>query len=330
MIVIMVLGAMGWLNVSFNLSSDQQAYGSLALIVVMTMMMSNLIHLITAVHREMARGQFQHDALGDAIQLNAQPIVLSNVTTALSFMVAAYFDASIQSMAWIVGLGALMSLWVTFTWLPWILLNWFIECRVGEPKDRYGLLSVVQWLESHPTQAKLVVWLGAVLGLASLYVLSNRHSDVGQLLAMMAGLFLFLWLVWKRALYAILTSGLALYTLLVIGALVSLLASEPLSVWLLIVPMGLIIDDAIHFFVRYLRAKQGFFQSSEQAVRFTMASIGRPIWVTSLVLLVGVSVLTTSSNPLIRLESWVVVASLLLMTFFVLVLVPALLMKSHK
>jgi predicted RND superfamily exporter protein len=149
-------------------------------------------------------------------------------------------------------------------------------------------------------------------------------------LAMMAGLFLFLWLVWKRALYAILTSGLALYTLLVIGALVSLLASEPLSVWLLIVPMGLIIDDAIHFFVRYLRAKQGFFQSSEQAVRFTMASIGRPIWVTSLVLLVGVSVLTTSSNPLIRLESWVVVASLLLMTFFVLVLVPALLMKSHK
>lgn len=326
----MVTGALGW-GVATDLNSEN-GLASLAFLVVVTMMMSNLVHLLTGLHREMARGQFQHDALSEALQLNVQPVVLSNVTTALSFVVAAWFDPSLKTIAWIVGLGAILSLWVSLTWLPWILLTWLIECRVGEPKDRHGLVAVVDWLQKHPILNRLVVALGAGLGILALVFISGKLDSVQALWTQIGGVFLgvtlLLAVVWGSLKYALINTFVGLYSVVIVAAGVVWWLQEPLAVWILVVPLGLIIDDGIHFFVRFLRAKRGFFQQNEQAVRFTLVSIGRPIWVTSVLLLAGMLVMTLSNNPMIQMESWVVILSILIMTFAVLYGLPAWIIRT--
>lgn len=61
--------------------------------------------------------------------------------------------------------------------------------------------------------------------------------------------------------------------------------------------LGIIVDDTVHFLSKYRHARaQG--QSAEQGVRFAFSSVGRALWVTTLVLVIGFSVLSLSSFAL--------------------------------
>jgi len=335
----MVTGGLGWMGlVGFSSvihsvhQSEQVHLVSLAFLVVVTMMMSNFVHLLMGLHREMARGQFQHDALSETLRLNMQPLLLSNVTTALSFIVAAGFDASLNMLAWVVCLGAIFSLWVSVTWLPWILLIVFVECRVGEPKDRHGLMVVAMWLQKHGVLRQLLLVLGAGLGILAWIFVSNQLVFVQDLWWQIGGVFLGLTLilawVWGSLKYALFNTFAGLYSVVMVTAVLGVVTEVPLSAWMLLVPLGLIIDDGVHFFVRFLRAKKGVFQQNDQAVRFTLVSIGRPIWVTSVLLMVGMLVLSLSGNPLIQVESWIVILSIVVMTFVVLYGLPAWLLSN--
>ncbi|MEP7704722.1 MMPL family transporter [Paraglaciecola sp. 25GB23A] len=57
--------------------------------------------------------------------------------------------------------------------------------------------------------------------------------------------------------------------------------------------LGIIVDDTVHFLTKYQHAKQAG-QSAEQAVRFAFASVGRALWITTIVLSLGFSVLMLS------------------------------------
>ncbi|HID00270.1 MAG TPA: hypothetical protein EYP05_02870, partial [Piscirickettsiaceae bacterium] len=144
LILLLTFGMAGWLLNEVN-TRDALLGG----VVVLTMMTSNLVHLLGAVLREMARGQFQHDAVAEGLKHNAGPILLANLTTVLGFVISAWINPDLSPMAWIVSLGALASLWVTLTWLPWILLRWFLEFRVGNPQDRHGYGRLVRWLSRY-------------------------------------------------------------------------------------------------------------------------------------------------------------------------------------
>ncbi|ALS99457.1 efflux RND transporter permease subunit [Lacimicrobium alkaliphilum] len=61
--------------------------------------------------------------------------------------------------------------------------------------------------------------------------------------------------------------------------------------------LGIIVDDTVHFLSKYRHAR-GQGQSAEQGVRFAFASVGRALWVTTLVLVIGFSVLSLSSFAL--------------------------------
>ncbi|MCK6265115.1 MMPL family transporter [Vibrio sp. ZSDE26] len=58
--------------------------------------------------------------------------------------------------------------------------------------------------------------------------------------------------------------------------------------------LGIVVDDAVHFLSKYQRArKQG--QNAEQAVRYAFQTVGRALWITTIVLVAGFSVLAMSS-----------------------------------
>jgi len=59
--------------------------------------------------------------------------------------------------------------------------------------------------------------------------------------------------------------------------------------------LGIIVDDTIHFLSKYIRARREKNMNPEEAVRYSFASVGRALWITTMVLVLGFAVMATSS-----------------------------------
>ena len=58
--------------------------------------------------------------------------------------------------------------------------------------------------------------------------------------------------------------------------------------------LGIVIDDSVHFLSKYLRARREQGLNSEDAVRYAFKTVGRALVVTSIILVVGFLILSTS------------------------------------
>lgn len=322
-IVLMTFGGLGW----FGYGLTQESL--LGLVVLITLMSSNLVHVLSTLLREMARGLFQYDAIAEALKLNASPIFLSNLTTALGFVLAAYVDSGYSSLAWLVVIGVLFSFLITISWLPMVLLNWLLEFRVGNPADRHGLTFLGSWLLKNPLYRILIIGLGLLLGVVLIFVHYELLSGFEQLLwlvGIFGILFLLFWQSLSMALMNLMINFLALLTAITLFVLLTGEIKWALMLWM--VPLGIIVDDGIHFFSRYARAKYTVFSDPKSAVIFAMASVGRPIWITSWVLFTGLAVLLFSENRMVFEASLLTMLALVVATFFILTVLPALLMSG--
>lgn len=93
---------------------------------------------------------------------------------------------------------------------------------------------------------------------------------------------------------------------------------------------GIVIDDTVHFLSKYLRARRENGLSSPDAVRYAFRTVGRALVVTTVTLVVGFSVLATSSfqmNSGMGLMTAVIITLALIMVF---VMLPPLLMKIEE
>ncbi len=93
---------------------------------------------------------------------------------------------------------------------------------------------------------------------------------------------------------------------------------------------GIVVDDTVHFLSKYLRARREQGMSPEEAVKYAFKTVGRALIVTSIVLVAGFLVLSTSHfsmNANMGLAVAIVIACAL---FTVLLFLPPLLMKLEK
>ena len=91
--------------------------------------------------------------------------------------------------------------------------------------------------------------------------------------------------------------------------------------------LGIVIDDTVHFLSKYLRARREQGLDSPAAVRYAFVTVGRALIITSVVLVVGFLILSTSSfelNAGMGLLTAIVIAIALVADFLFL---PAILMK---
>lgn len=96
--------------------------------------------------------------------------------------------------------------------------------------------------------------------------------------------------------------------------------------------LGIIVDDTVHFLSKYIRARREKGLSSEDAVRYSFASVGRALWITTMVLVAGFMVMATSSFK-INADMGLLTAMTIIIALMVdfLFLPPLLmLMKSRK
>jgi len=322
-ILLMTLGLLGWLGRALDENS------LLSLVVLTTVMTSNLVHILSTLLREMARGLFQYDAVAEALKFNSSPIFLANLTSLLGFAFAAWYEPELATMAWIVGLGVVVSYLTTLSWLPLILLSWLLEFRVGNTADRYGYVFVMAWMQDSPGLFRMFLGIFVLSFSALLWSSQDVLPLMQQMIGMMVfigGLFILFWKSIGLALTNALANLLALS--LTVAGFSLLMPVESLSLLLVMVPMGLIVDDGIHFFSRYVRAKQGVFADSDSAVRYAMASVGRPIWMTSWIVMIGLMMLLLSPQVQVQQASLITMISLVFATLIILFIIPAFLAKK--
>jgi predicted RND superfamily exporter protein len=91
--------------------------------------------------------------------------------------------------------------------------------------------------------------------------------------------------------------------------------------------LGIVVDDTVHFLSKYLRARRENNLAPDDAVRYAFRTVGRALIVTSLILVVGFTILSFSAfsmnSSMARLTSIVIAVALIADFLFL----PPLLMK---
>ncbi|MGR8918977.1 MAG: efflux RND transporter permease subunit, partial [Gammaproteobacteria bacterium] len=93
---------------------------------------------------------------------------------------------------------------------------------------------------------------------------------------------------------------------------------------------GIVVDDTVHFLSKYLRARREQDMSAPDAVRYAFRTVGKALVVTTIVLVLGFSILATSNfygNSAMGLLTAVVITVALICVFL---LLPPLLMKIEE
>ncbi len=94
--------------------------------------------------------------------------------------------------------------------------------------------------------------------------------------------------------------------------------------------LGIVVDDTVHFFSKYLRARQQLNQSPEDAVRYAFQTVARPLVITTIVLVAGFSVLMMSHFTVNAKMGIMISATISIALIFDFLLLPALLMMFDK
>jgi predicted RND superfamily exporter protein len=99
--------------------------------------------------------------------------------------------------------------------------------------------------------------------------------------------------------------------------------------------LGIVVDDTVHFLTKYIRARREKEMDAAEAIRYAFHSVGRALVVTTIILVVGFSILSLSSfylnSSMGQLTAIVIVMALIVDFLFL----PALLLtidgkKSEK
>lgn len=153
---------------------------------------------------------------------------------------------------------------------------------------------IYQWFTEHAPQYQVV---------ASSPSLMFAHIGETNMASMLSTLPITLVLISALLIFALRSVRLGLISLMpniapaVIGFGLWALISGEINLGLSVVvtlTLGIVVDDAVHFLSKYQRARREE-QTAEQAVRYVFHTVGRALWITTVVLVAGFSVLAMSS-----------------------------------
>lgn len=92
--------------------------------------------------------------------------------------------------------------------------------------------------------------------------------------------------------------------------------------------LGIVVDDTVHFFSKYLRARRQLNKSAEDSVRYAFHTVAKPLLVTTVVLVAGFSILMLSNFTVNAKMGVMISATITIALIFDFLLLPALLMKA--
>ncbi|HEB86139.1 MAG TPA: RND family transporter, partial [Gammaproteobacteria bacterium] len=85
--VVTAVGLMAWLGIRMNAST------ALAPIIILTLGIADSVHILLTMFQEMRAGRSKRDALVESLRLDAEPVFLTSLTTAIGFLSLNFSDS---------------------------------------------------------------------------------------------------------------------------------------------------------------------------------------------------------------------------------------------
>ncbi|MEO1252856.1 MAG: alpha-hydroxyketone-type quorum-sensing autoinducer synthase [Pseudomonadota bacterium] len=153
------MGAAGWNGVVINAGSSS------APLVIFTIALAYGVHMATKFLSDYGVGWSKEEAIGNALEFNLAPIVLTSLTSAIGFLSMNGSDAPpFHDLGNIVATGVTAALILSFTFLP----AYLSVVKISKPKKRVR-------------GQRLLMWLGSV-------VVSRRRAVFWSMLLVIVGL----------------------------------------------------------------------------------------------------------------------------------------------
>ena len=96
------------------------------------------------------------------------------------------------------------------------------------------------------------------------------------------------------------------------------------------ITLGIVVDNTVHFFSKYLRARQELGQSTEDAIRYAFTTVGAALAVTTVALAVGFLILAQSTFDVNASMGMMTAMTIIIALLFDLLFLPGLLMRFDR
>lgn len=188
-----------------------------------------------------------------------------------------------------------------------------------------------QWLKTNAPESMYTHGTGSSVIWAHIAIRNTKKmlGAIIWILLLISGILIFSFRSFKLGLVSLIpniTPALAAFgiwglTVGEVGLALSVIAS---------MTIGIVVDDTIHFLSMYLRARRDLGVNTSDAIHYAFKTVGMAMWVTTVVLVAGFSVLTFSHYKMnVQLGAMTIMAIVLAFVLDILLL-PALLMKVEK
>ncbi|MEX2962321.1 RND family transporter [Microbulbifer sp. TYP-18] len=106
--------------------------------IILTVAIANCVHILGSINFAMRRGLVREKALQESVRINAQPILLACVTTAIGFLSMNFSDVPpFNHLGTIVGVGVLASCYMSLCLLPAMMSLFPLRVQTGEGRGAH-------------------------------------------------------------------------------------------------------------------------------------------------------------------------------------------------
>ena len=113
------IGVMGQLGIKF------MSITSYAPVMIMTLAIADCMHILVTYNQFSCEGMKKRDAVMESLRVNAQPVILTSVTTAIGFLGMNLAESPVfHDLGNIVSLGVIVAMFLSFTLLPAFIMIW--------------------------------------------------------------------------------------------------------------------------------------------------------------------------------------------------------------
>jgi predicted RND superfamily exporter protein len=165
------LGLAGWAGVFLSTATVNVPT------IVMTLAVADSVHLIASSQFLLRQGLSKPDAIAKAVQLNAMPVLITSVTTAVGFLTLNFSEVPIlRDLGNMTAVGVMLAWLFTMLLLPALLMMLPISHGYAEPTHKATQMDrLADWVIRHH---KAILPLTAVLTLmAGWLMLQNKVND---------------------------------------------------------------------------------------------------------------------------------------------------------
>ena len=145
-------------------------------IVVMTLAIADSVHILISMFKEMQKGADKISALKESMRINAMPVFLTSLTTAIGFLVLNFSESPpFQELGNITATGVLLAWALSMTFLPAALSI----LTVRAPKERFTSTRMMNGLAefSIAHRGKIVIFMSGLIVLAALSISRLEIND---------------------------------------------------------------------------------------------------------------------------------------------------------